>query len=278
MIKPPTQDGPRDLLGPDALRQASGAARPAFVLSYCALALALCEYLVLQNRFAELFPGLTRELAPGWLYGSLEQARLAGIAEPGPWWGVLAPQAWWVGGTVLLLVLVPMALCRPAGVALRDCGLRARGLAGKLWVYGAMYACVMACVAWASTQEAFLRLYPFLRPEACPQWGWRVLLLFWALYALQFFAVEFFFRGWLLFTLERDMGASAIAVSVVPYCMIHFHKPLPEALGAIVAGFVLGWLALRTRSIWGGVMLHTAVALSMDSAALLRTLRFPQGW
>ena len=56
---------------------------------------------------------------------------------------------------------------------------------------------------------------------------------------------------------------------VIPYCMIHFHKPLPEVFGAIVAGIVLGWLALETRSLWGGVLLHVAVALSMDVAALV---------
>lgn len=57
-----------------------------------------------------------------------------------------------------------------------------------------------------------------------------------------------------------------------------YHKPLPEAMGAIVAGVVLGWLALRTRSIWGGVLLHVAVALSMDALALWRAAAFPQSW
>jgi uncharacterized protein len=56
----------------------------------------------------------------------------------------------------------------------------------------------------------------------------------------------------------------------VPYCMIHFSKPLPEALGAIVAGVVLGTLSLRTGSILGGAMLHVAVAVTMDVLALAR--------
>jgi membrane protease YdiL (CAAX protease family) len=55
---------------------------------------------------------------------------------------------------------------------------------------------------------------------------------------------------------------------IVPYCMIHYGKPLPETLGAIVAGLVLGTLALRTRSIWGGVLIHIGVALTMDMLAL----------
>ena len=55
---------------------------------------------------------------------------------------------------------------------------------------------------------------------------------------------------------------------IVPNCMIHYGKPMPETLGAIGAGLILGTLAMRTRSIWGGVMIHVGVALSMDMLAL----------
>jgi len=57
---------------------------------------------------------------------------------------------------------------------------------------------------------------------------------------------------------------------LIPYCMIHFQKPLLETFGAIVAGLILGLLALRTRSIWGGATIHVAVATSMDVAALIQ--------
>jgi membrane protease YdiL (CAAX protease family) len=59
---------------------------------------------------------------------------------------------------------------------------------------------------------------------------------------------------------------------MVPYCMIHFAKPLPETFGAIIAGVVLGFMSLATRSIWMGALLHIAVALTMDLAALGRRL------
>ena len=55
---------------------------------------------------------------------------------------------------------------------------------------------------------------------------------------------------------------------IVPYCMIHYGKPLPETLGAIGAGLMLGTLAMRTRSIWGGVLIHVGVATTMDVLAL----------
>jgi membrane protease YdiL (CAAX protease family) len=75
--------------------------------------------------------------------------------------------------------------------------------------------------------------------------------------------------------LRRAMGAYAIFVMIVPYCMIHYHKPIAEVLGAIGAGIILGTLALRTRSIWFGVAIHISVALTMDIASLMHWGLFP---
>ena len=240
------------------------------VLAYVALALTLSEYAFLSTHFGVFFPQWSRELCPGWLFGSFD-----GVAERGPWWGVLVPQAWWTFGTFLLWVMIPLGLSRLAGTQPSELGLSPRGFFGKAWLYGVLLLVMLPGVYWASTQDGFLRTYPFLKHQHCANWSWLVLLLFWAMYALQFVSVEFFFRGFMCFSLEKKFGLSAIGVMVVPYCMIHFHKPLPEALGAIGAGFVLGWLALKTRSIWGGVCLHIAVALSMDLLALWRGGNFP---
>jgi membrane protease YdiL (CAAX protease family) len=96
---------------------------------------------------------------------------------------------------------------------------------------------------------------------------------------VQFFCVEFFFRGFLIFMLRPRFGYGAIAVMVVPYSMIHFAKPMPEAMAAVVGGVILGWLAFKTQSIWGGVLLHVAVALSMDVLAMLgNDTGFPAVW
>jgi membrane protease YdiL (CAAX protease family) len=64
----------------------------------------------------------------------------------------------------------------------------------------------------------------------------------------------------------------------LPYLMIHFPKPWLEATGAILFGMFLGVLALRSRSIWGGVFVHAGVAVSMDIAALLQTRGLPVRW
>ena len=85
----------------------------------------------------------------------------------------------------------------------------------------------------ASRSESFQLAYPFYK------WANRSAFNFWVwqgLYATQFAALEFFFRGFMLAGLRKSFGPGAVFVMVVPYCMIHFGKPLPETLGAIVAG------------------------------------------
>jgi uncharacterized protein len=227
-----------------------------FILAYVAVAITLVEYWFLPFRLRQLFPALLPSVAPHW-------------------WGVLVPQAWWIGGTTLLWVIVPLLIARASGTKVGALGLSAGKLRSAGWVYLCLFLIMLPAVVWASTQPGFLATYPLMRPNQAVNWSWLTLGLFWVMYATQFFAVEFFFRGFIAFSLEKHFGLAAIAVATVPYCLIHLHKPLPEALGAIAAGFLLGWLAIKTRSIWGGFALHVSIALSMDALALWRLGAFP---
>jgi hypothetical protein len=111
-------------------------------------------------------------------------------------------------------------------------------------------------------------VYPKYRAAGA---SWAQLLTWEAIYGLQFLMLEFFFRGFMLFALARQLGSLAIFVMVVPYSMIHFGKPMAECVGSILAGIALGTIALRTGSFAGGVMVHCTVAWGMDLFALLRT-------
>lgn len=132
-------------------------------------------------------------------------------------------------------------------------------------IYLGLYLAVLPLLVAASRTSAFLGTYPFYRGPHQLRWE--------LYYGATFVALEFFFRGFALFALDRAIGKLAVFVLVVPYTMIHFGKPLPEILGAIVAGTVLGFLALRTRSIWGGVAVHLGVAWTMDLLALYQTMK-----
>ena len=124
----------------------------------------------------------------------------------------------------------------------------------------------------ASTNANFLHTYPFYRVDPGEPL-WPAFWIWEALYILQFIALEFFFRGFLLHGLRRRMGFYAVFAMMVPYVLIHFGKPMLETLVAIIAGVVLGALSLKNRSVWLGAAIHVAVALSMDTLALWRTGR-----
>ena len=114
-----------------------------------------------------------------------------------------------------------------------------------------------------SFHPEFQKTYPFYKYEDGGRFWWQGFT--WELiYILQFFALEFFFRGFLIHQSAPYLGKYSIYFSMIPYCMIHFSKPLPECLGSIFAGFILGWLSYKSKSILGGVFLHVSVAISMD--------------
>ncbi len=213
------------------------------VLITCAIVLTLQEYVGGSDTFRRLFPGDRKA----------EFYELAGFA-------------WWSGWRVLGYVVIPMiAIALMPGERIRDYNVSARGFIKHIGVYVAMFVAFLPVVWLASNTASFRHTYPFYRManrSAVDLWAWE------ALYAAQFLSLEFFFRGFLLQGLRRAFGANAIFVMVVPYCMIHYGKPLPETLGAILAGLLLGTFAMRTKSIWGGVMIHVGVATTMDVLAL----------
>lgn len=151
----------------------------------------------------------------------------------------------------------------------QDHGFRFRGIGRYKWIYLAMFLIVLPLVIIASRSPGFIKKYP-LYPNAGN--SWTEFLIWEAAYGLYFVALEFFFRGFMLFTLARYMGTYAIFVMVIPYAMIHSGKPFAEALGSIIAGAALGTLALRARSIFGGVLIHVAIAWAMDILAIVAKL------
>lgn len=193
-------------------------------------------------------------------------------AADGTRWGSLGEHAWWSGAKLVGYLLVPALVARLAGMRLADLGLSRAGMTRHLRLYAALFALVLPLVVVASTTRAFQDTYPFYKQAAR---SWTDLLAWEAMYGATFLAVEFFFRGFMLFALRRAFGASAIFVMIIPYTMVHFTKPPAEVFGAIAAGVVLGALALRTRSIWCGVLIHVSVAWSMDLLALWHTTGFP---
>jgi membrane protease YdiL (CAAX protease family) len=175
--------------------------------------------------------------------------------------------AWWSFTRFTGYVLLPFPtykLIFPRDNLL-DMGLRVRGFLDHLWIYGVCLLAVLPAMWLVSRQPDFGTYYPFYKASSR---SWFDLLAWESIYFVQFFGLELFFRGLWLGSMRRSLGSGAIFSMAVPYCMIHFGKPYLEVNGAIVAGVVLGSLAMRTRSIYAGFLVHITVALSMDLLAL----------
>ncbi len=140
---------------------------------------------------------------------------------------------------------------------------------GQMREYIPMYVLLLMImlpvVILISRSTGFTSVYPFMRVPIL-----KFIIIWEIVYCAQFIAVEFFFRGFILFPFCERFGDAGILFSIIPYCLIHAGKPLPEALSSIVAGFMLGYLAWKSRSIWGGVVLHCCVALSLDLIAIIQ--------
>jgi CAAX protease family protein len=89
---------------------------------------------------------------------------------------------------------------------------------------------------------------------------WSKLLLDAALYM---FAWEFLFRGYMLFGLEKSIGKGAIFVQAIPFVLLHFGKPFLETLACIPGGFILGYVAYRTRSFLPCFIIHFGIYVMM---------------
>ncbi|TND06532.1 MAG: Abortive infection protein [Bacteroidetes bacterium] len=178
--------------------------------------------------------------------------------------------AFWVGILNFFYFVIPWIVIRFVfRERVSDYGVKIKGAFKDYWLYALMLLIMLPLVWFFSGTHSFQLRYPFydivkgesLWPEF---WVWE------ALYFSQFFTLEFFFRGFMTIGLRRRFGYYSVLVMMIPYCMIHFGKPMPETIGAIIAGLVLGTLSLKSRSIMLGVLIHYSIAITMDLFALWR--------
>jgi hypothetical protein len=170
---------------------------------------------------------------------------------------------------LLLLFIFLRIFSTPAGIGLSTKNFRS----GPYFI---LLALMLPLIALASTRPDFLHTYPkvkniaFITGHARLTWPWQ--LLYEISYGLDFFSIELFFRGLLVITLARYAGEKAILPMAAFYCTIHFGKPLGECISSFFGGLILGVIALRTRSILGGLIVHLGLAWLMELGGWLGNL------
>jgi membrane protease YdiL (CAAX protease family) len=164
--------------------------------------------------------------------------------------------------SLLVLMLVPLMLARVlSGLRPVELGLGVREAGREILVVLGMWAAFLPVLWLVSATDAFARTYPRFPPAAT---SFALFAAYEGLYLVKWISWEFFFRGFMLFGFARDLGTRAVLVSTIPFVLMHFGKPELEVVASLPAGLILCWIALRSRSIWPGVLLHWMVATSMD--------------
>jgi uncharacterized protein len=175
---------------------------------------------------------------------------------------------YWVSIMIVFYFVFPVLMIKLVfKQSLSDYGLRIKGAFKDYRLYVLMLCFMIPLVVFFSRTESFQQRYPFYDVQKGESF-YPNFIVWEIFYFLQFFALEFFFRGFMLHGTKQRFGFYSVFVMTIPYCMIHFGKPLPETIAAIIAGIVLGTLSLKSRSIWLGVVIHYSVAITMDLCAM----------
>jgi hypothetical protein len=99
---------------------------------------------------------------------------------------------------------------------------------------------------------------------------WVSVLIYEFAYGWDFLTVEMMYRGFFVIMLSTCLGRSSVIAMASLYCVLHFGKPELEAISSIFGGYILGVIALETRSIYGGVIIHIGIAWMMELLGYLQ--------
>lgn len=216
----------------------------------------------------------------GWQGPGSDPVARASIIPGIPW-----DQEWisfWAGAVLLLavpvLIITVVFRHSPRDYGL---GLPPRNRRRLTAISAGLLLVVSAPAFWfAADLESMKETYPLYRGRFDGDLEFFVYELG---YLPFFLAIEFIFRGYLLFGLyrfrDRDVAAGAqgehgplvfgyyaILISMLSYTAWHLGKPLPELWGTLAWGLLAGTIALATGTIWHLVAIHWLLNVLLDYA------------
>ncbi|MBL3655765.1 CPBP family intramembrane glutamic endopeptidase [Fulvivirga sediminis] len=153
-------------------------------------------------------------------------------------------------------------------------GLTVKGFNHKPYLF--ILVVMIPLIALASFTDNFANHYPLYKNNsayyALQSPKWVPAIIYELAYGWNFLTIELMFRGFMILALCSICGRNVVLPMVVTYCFYHFGKPEGEAISSIIGGYILGVIALESRSIFGGVLIHIGVAWLMEFFAWLQKL------
>lgn len=226
---------------------------------------------------------LLRVVWPAWRGPGIDIGTRPSIITGIPWDQEL--MSFWIGA--LLLVVIPIIIIKFAfHQRLADYGLglppRGRRLLA-VWSFLTLVALSIPVFAVGAGDPGMQHVYPFYKYFS----GTGQFIAYELTYLPFFLAIEFIFRGYLLFGLsgvrENEIARTgggipglfyfhryALLIQMLSYTAWHLGKPLPELWGTLVWGLAAGATAYASRSIWPVVLAHWGLNVFLDALILGR--------
>lgn len=169
----------------------------------------------------------------------------------------------WLGG----LVFISAALLILHRLKEGSWGLYAVKKTQSLRSYLLLIILMLPLLLWASMQKDFSAVYPrakiITETLGADATAWHY-ISFETSYISDFISIELFFRGFLIIVLSKLLGKQCILPIALFYFSIHLGKPMFEAISSFFGGLILGTISYRSKSIWGGWLVHISIALLME--------------
>ena len=168
--------------------------------------------------------------------------------------------AGWVLMYTFLFSIIPILIALLLKIRFKEIGLSLESWKKFLPVSLVILFLSSPFIVYASTREDFSNYYPVWNP-GLPQLNF---LITESIVLLLMFNTEFFFRGYLLFSLEEKFGNRAIFLQSIPYSLMHIGKLPIEVPYSFLAGLVFGYIALKYRSVFPGLLVHWSGSVFLD--------------
>jgi membrane protease YdiL (CAAX protease family) len=170
-----------------------------------------------------------------------------------------------VGG---IMIAVTACVLFWGRIDIRETGMRVGKIKFWLPITVIFFAFMVPIIYWASTMPEFQKTYPML-PLAkkgamgfiAAEISFGVFFIFW----------EYFFRGYMLFVLEKRTGfLIANLLQATAFAFMHLGKPELEVYSSLAGGLIIGWLCYRSRSFLPAFFIHWGIQTAMDLFAVVR--------
>lgn len=174
---------------------------------------------------------------------------------------------WFTTDFITLFILAILIIKFVIKEDLKDYGLQSGNYKAGLIISAIFLGAMLVIIWFVSATPDFAAKYPHLQSTKD---NWRDFYLYESGMLLYMIGWEFIWRGFMLFGLKEKFGYYSVLIQMIPFVILHNGKPVAETFGAIAGGIALGILALRTKSIYYGVITHIGVMFSIDFISTMR--------